>query len=454
MSSTLFYGTFIHSKDKDELEIFEQTAVLVSADGKIESIHKGVSENELVKLINNGKIVKIPKNGFVLPGFIDTHTHASQYPNMGNGMDLQLLDWLDKYTFPMEASFKDLRVAQRVYPAVIRRLLNNGTTTASYYCTTHAESTNLFADLVHAAGQRAFVGKVSMDRECPAGLVEKSVKESIAASKSVIDHVKKINSTLVAPIITPRFAITCTSELLQAIGDLAKSYDPPLHIQTHIAENKMEIEHTLGLFKGSKTYSHVYDDHGVLTPRTILAHAIYHSDEERELIVKRGTGISHCPNSNFNLMSGQCEVRKWWKFGAKVGLGTDVSGGCSPSMLDAMRCAAQTSRLMTQRDGPDTPPLNIEQLIYLATIGGAQVCDVDKIVGDFTVGKEFDAVVVDLGSGVDEQGNNVDDNGLDFFPDDSLLQRLEKFVFSGSEQSIKEVYVRGRMVGGTGMQRV
>lgn len=385
------------------------------------------------------------------------------------------------------------------------------------------ESTKVLADIVHEygqsrrpawsphnmliplllTGQRAFVGvsltyctmrqqltavyqKCNMNRNCPDYYVEPSSEASLSATKDLIAHIRSFprpargNSTLdalVQPILTPRFAISCTPDLMSSLGELASS-DSTLRIQTHISENPREVAYTKELFPNSKTYTNVYDDHGLLRENTILAHAIHLEDEEVELIKRRKAGISHCPTSNFNLSSGVARVGEYLDRGIKVnispwptsflahyphspqvGLGTDVSGGFSPSILTVIQHTSIASKVIsfTSKPTPSKPDsfankhLPIATLLFLATLGGAQVCCLEHQVGSFAVGKSFDALIVNVTNGA---GNPAlwsslgEGEGGATVGKEALEGMLERFLFCGDDRNISSVYVQGRHIGG------
>ncbi|KAL9032592.1 MAG: hypothetical protein Q9214_007899, partial [Letrouitia sp. 1 TL-2023] len=258
-----------------------------------------------------------------------THTHAPQLPNSGIFGSSTLLSWLRTYTFPLESSLSSLSTAHRIYSRCIASLLRHGTTTAAYYATIHVPATNLLASLAHAAGQRAFIGRVCMDRK---GINEDYYRDenpdtALQHTRATIAHCESLDKSenrLVQPILTPRFAPSCTERMLSLLGTLVRE-QPSLRVQTHIAENLAELELVKELYPSLPDYTSVYEHFGLLTPRTVLGHAIHLSDAEVGLIKKRGSGVAHCPVSNTALASGICPVRKLLDRGVKVGLGTDVS---------------------------------------------------------------------------------------------------------------------------------
>lgn len=383
----------------------------------------------------------------------DTHLHASQYPNVGIFGKSTLLDWLNTYTFPLEASLSDPAKARKVYTRVIRKTLSHGTTCAAYYATIDVPSTNLLADLCLAAGQRALVGRVCMDQLAPSYYRDESPEASISATRASIEHIAKIDPRMdiVRPVITPRFAPSCSASLMTKLGELAASM-PTLPIQTHISENKNEIALVKELFptRGDGTYAGVYDSFGLLTDRTILAHAIHLSEDEADLISKRRAKVSHCPCSNSAITSGAARVRWLLEKGVCCGLGTDMSGGYSPSVLEAARLAALVSRHVAM-GGDETAKLSVEEVLYLATRGGAEVVGLDDRVGAFEEGMEWDAQLIGLGI-VDSEGTGIEDEdeqedgNVDVFGWESWDDKVAKWVYNGDDRNTKKVWVKGRLV--------
>ncbi|KAH8106805.1 Metallo-dependent hydrolase [Cristinia sonorae] len=498
-STTLYYGSLVTpvAGSLESYKALPKAALCVSNDTGIiqwieEDVHASGLQDVMLKhgiLAEDASIVELKPGEFLLPGFIDTHTHAPQVPNIGSGQEDELLNWLAKTTFPTEAKFADVAFARKAYASAVRRIIDNGTTTCCYYGTLHLEGTKVLADIVHQYGQRGFVGKCNMDRNSPEYYVEPSAKESLLRTEELITYIRSLPSgshattpnALVQPVLTPRFAISCTSDLLTSLGELAAS-DPSLTIQTHISENASEIAFTKSLFPPTSlpgqtsetTYAGVYDAFGLLRSNTILAHAVHLEDSEVELIKERNAGISHCPTSNFNLRSGWAKVGVLLDKGIKVGLGTDVSGGFSPSILTAVQHASIASKVVALSAPPSasthpssqeqtqahtstsTPPfanrqLPIATLLYLATLGGAEVCNLAHRVGSLEVGKEFDALVASVR---DDAGNpnlwgiDLEDNVKGDVGREELQGMVERFLFCGDDRNIRRVYVRGKLIGG------
>ncbi|TXT04306.1 hypothetical protein VHUM_04193 [Vanrija humicola] len=239
---------------------------------------------------------------------------------------------------------------------------------------------------------------------------------------------------IVRPVLTPRFAISCSPDLLSALGALAAERSLP--IQTHLAENTSEIAEIRRLFPAAKTYAGVYAAHGLLTPRTILAHAVHLDDAERDVIAAHGAGVSHCPGSNTNLNSGAARVLDMLSHGIRVGLGSDCSGGCSLGILPQIRDARTVSRGLAF-EGLAARGLSVPELFHMATLGGASLCGLDD-VGNFAPGSQFDALWVKPRS----PGMWVDDG-------EGVQSVFEKWLFTGDDRDIASVWVKGRRVAGS-----
>ncbi|EMC93016.1 hypothetical protein BAUCODRAFT_151391 [Baudoinia panamericana UAMH 10762] len=450
MEKTIYIAPFIHCESLTELDVCPNGMIGVGADGKIAFVRRDMKGRQLP--VEEGweeaKVVSVGENCFFFPGFwvVDTHIHASQYPNAGVFGKSTLLDWLNTYTFPLESSFKDLDKAARIYNRVVARTLSHGTTTACYYATVHVPATNLLADICHSRGQRAFVGRVCMDRLSPEWYRDESTESAVNDTKASIDHIKQIDPEyeLITPIITPRFAPSCTDATLTALGKLHHETDLP--VQTHISENKSECQLVKELFPHSASYTDVYDSTGLLTSKTILAHAVHLSRDERKLIRERKAKISHCPASNTALTSGTAKVRTMLNEGLTVGLGTDVSGGYTPSLLAQCREAIFVSRHVAMDHGDDAK-LSVEEALYLATRGGAEVVGLQDRIGGFEVGKDWDAQMVSLGPVVPETVGLDGREGLvEVFGGEGWEEKIAKWVYTGDDRNTVAVWVKGRLV--------
>uniref|UniRef100_A0A2K5SIR0 Guanine deaminase n=1 Tax=Cebus imitator TaxID=2715852 RepID=A0A2K5SIR0_CEBIM len=348
------------------------------------------------------EIRELSHHEFFMPGLVDTHIHASQYSFSGSNVDQPLLDWLTKYTFPTEHRFQNIDFAEEVYTRVVRRTLKNGTTTACYFGTIHTDSSLLLAEITDKFGQRAFVGKVCMDLNDSVPEYKETTEESIKE--------------------TERFV----SEMLQR--------------NSHISENRDEVEAVKNLYPNYKNYTDVYDKNNLLTNKTVMAHGCYLSAEELNVFHERGASIAHCPNSNLSLSSGFLNVLEVLKHEVKIGLGTDVAGGYSYSMLDAIRRAVMASNILLINK-VNEKSLTLKEVFRLATLGGSQALGLDSEIGNFEVGKEFDALLINPKA----SDSPIDLFYGDFFGDISEAV-IQKFFYLGDDRNIEEVYVGGKQV--------
>lgn len=421
-----FRAHIMHSPERGLIERITDALVSVDPDGQITNIAEGDSAPATVDLRDRGVL---------LPGLVDLHIHAPQFPQLGTGLDVPLEDWLSKYTFPLEARFADLSFAAKVHDALVRRLLANGTTTAVYFATIHGPSSFNLAETCLRLGQRAFVGKVAMDLAgaCPDYYRDKDAATSVDETAAFIKAIRALpGNILVEPIITPRFIPSCSDAALEGLGELAATTGAA--VQTHCSES--DWEHQFVLDRMGKSDAAALDDFGLLTRRSVLAHAGYISDEDMDLIADRGAGIAHCPLSNAYFGNAVFPLKRALAKALKIGLGTDISGGHSAFLLDNSRAAVTASRMLedgvdakcdpTQR-GVSGSRIDFRDAFYLATKGGAEVLDLP--VGAFEVGRQMDAILVDLAD--------------DFGPPEDLLQKI---VMRATPAEITQTWVAGKCV--------
>ena len=282
-----------------------------------------------------------------------------------------------------------------------------------------------------------------MDTLSPDYYRDVSAASALADTRATISHIASIDPkhALITPILTPRFAPSCSSDLMHGLGALQKETNLP--VQTHISENVNEVALVKSMFPDHESYTHVYDNHGLLGPKTILAHAVHLSEEEVDLVKKRESKISHCPASNSAITSGTAKIRNFLDKGIEVGLGTDMSGGYSPSILEAVRQASLVSRHVAM-SGDDSAKLSIEEVLYLGTKGGAKVVGLPDKIGSFGVGMDWDAQLIGLGS---VEGDEMGDTGpVDIFGWESWDEKIAKWVFNGDDRNTLAVWVKGRLV--------
>ncbi|XP_041855802.1 guanine deaminase [Melanotaenia boesemani] len=434
--ASVYRGTFLHSTTKTALQILEDALLGVNTEGKIAFVGEGYELEKLSQTFgfSPSEVIQLAQHEFFMPGMIDTHIHASQYSYAGTALDMPLLQWLNTYTFPVESRFKDLEFAKKVYTQVVKRTLRNGTTTACYFATIHTDASLLLGQIANDFGQRALVGKVCMDRNNSVKLYKETSQESQDEAYRFIKELLNRKYPLVKPVVTPRFAPSCTEALLTQLGAIAKNNN--LHIQSHISENNEEVELVKDLFPGSESYTDVYHKCNLLTNKTVMAHGCHLSDKELALFRETGASLSHCPNSNISLCSGVLNVRNVLNHKVKVGLGTDVAGGYSSSVLDAVRKAIDASKVLTIQN-PGHKTLSFEEVFRLATLGGSQALSLDDQTGNFEVGKDFDALRVNVAA----PGGPID---LIQHEEPKIL--LEKFLNLGDDRNLVEVFVAGRKV--------
>lgn len=319
----------------------------------------------------------------IVPGFIDCHVHFPQLDIIASYGE-QLLDWLNRYAYPAEARFADEAYAREIANVFLDELLRNGTTTALVFGTVHAHSADVILEAAEARGMRLIAGKVLMDINCPDALQD-TAESAYADSKALIERWH--GKGRLGYAITPRFALTSSEEQLAAAGQLASEY-PDVWIHTHLAENKAEVEEIALQFPESRSYLDVYDQHGLLRERAVFAHCLHMNDEDRSCMAAKGGAAAFCPTSNLFLGSGLFDLRAMRTANVRVGLGTDVGGGTSLSLL---RTASEAYKVLHLQD----QALPATRALYLATLGAAEALYLDDKVGNFESGKEADFVVLD-----------------------------------------------------------
>ncbi|GBG32380.1 Guanine deaminase [Hondaea fermentalgiana] len=416
------------------LVIRQAWCVCVDAQGII--IHVGPLA-EAGEIVNGAqKVIRLEKHQMLCPGFIDTHIHAPQYSYTGTATDKPLMSWLQDYTFPAEKALQDVEKAAEVYERIVARTLRCGTTTAMYFGTLHNASSQVLADTCFRLGQRALVGKVSMDRNGQQGYQEADTKSALQDAENFVRNLKQSQAGkagMALPVLTPRFIPTCTPELLRGLGDLARQYD--CNVQSHISESLDEVEFSAALHPGEGSDAILFDAAGLLRKGAVMAHGVHMSDADFALLKARGAAIAHCPLSNFFFAHGYLPVAKLLKQGVLMGLGTDVAGGYSPSMFNAMRSAVLASKAgaiqarTAHLDGDHI--IDYRHAFFLATLGGAQALDIDDKVGKLQVGMQFDALILDA----DAPGTNID-----VFPRDSIEDVFQKLCTLGDDRNVIRVF--------------
>lgn len=367
----------------------------------------------------------------VIPGLVDLHLHAPQNHYKGLGMDLELLDWLNTYTFPQEAKFKDLDFAREKYSAFVEEIKRGPSTRFSIFASLHLPATILLMDLMEDSGLVSYVGKVNMDRNGGTDLEETDAKESVDATISWLELIKDKDYKRTYPIITPRFIPSCTDDLMEKLSEIRRTYKLPL--QSHLSENQGEILWVKDLCPNSKCYGDAYDQFKMLgcdNLKTIMAHCVWSNAYEEKLLKDKDVFVAHCPNSNTNLSSGIAPIREFLDQGLKVGLGTDVGAGASLSIFKAMVDAIQVSKMYWRLIDQEARALSAKEAFYLATLGGGEFFGT---VGSFVDGFEFDCLV-------------IDDSSFSPYGEWSLEERLERVIYLSKDSDLVAKFVRGSRI--------
>jgi guanine deaminase len=387
----------------------------------------------------------------VLPGLIDTHAHLPQLPNAGLGFALDLLTWLDRLTFPTERSWADPAVAERLAPAIFRALAAAGTTTVLAYGVVYEAAMDVAFRAAEAHGIRAILGKVMMDRVTydptidPSTILERSLREST----DLIARWHGAADGRLGYAVTPRFAVSCTADLLHESASLARSTGT--WWQTHVSEDEGEIAEVRRLFPEARDYVDVYDRAGGLGERSVLAHAIHLSDREVDRIVETGTRVAHCPSSNLFIGAGVMPLARWLEAGVAVGLGSDVSGGPDPSLFSVMRAGAYSQMARRTLAGEERPPLGPLDWLRLGTIDGARALGLEDRIGSLEAGKEADLIVIDPAFTAPLRGREAaatpagDAEAALLVDPVALVSRL---IFRGHPDMVRGAWVRGRQLEG------
>ncbi|MBT8091951.1 MAG: guanine deaminase [Gammaproteobacteria bacterium] len=360
-------------------EYFED-GLLVVDDGIVTAT--GEATALLPKLTADTELTELPGK-LIVPGFIDCHVHFPQLDIIGSYGE-QLLDWLNRYAYPAEARFADVDYAYEVAHAFTDELLLNGTTTALVFGTVHSHSADAIFEAARQRDMRLIAGKVLMDCNCPPALRDDAVS-AYRDSKELIERWH--DNGRLGYAITPRFALTSSAAQLAAAGKLAAEH-PDVWVHTHLAEDRAEVEEIAQLFPSRRSYLDVYQHYGLLRQRSVFAHCLHMDDTDRETMAAKGGAAAFCPTSNLFLGSGLFDLPAMRAAKIRCGLGTDIGGGTSLSLL---KTASEAYKVLHLQEHA-LPPM---QALFLATLGAAEALDLTDFIGNFLPGKEADFVVLD-----------------------------------------------------------
>jgi len=419
MVTTILKGTIVSAPELGKLDITEH-GYLVAENGVISGVFQVLPE----------QYTDVPIEDFgdalILQTFADLHLHGAQYPMLGTGMDLPLLDWLNAYAFPTEARFAAPDYAREVYRKLAHELVAGGTTRVCMFSSLHTDATLILMEELEKAGVTGYVGKVNMDRNNAPGVLEESTEQSISETLRWLDACDQFEH--VKPMLTPRFIPSCTDEVMAFLGKIAKERKLPM--QSHLSENDKEIEWVRELHPDCERYWETYAKFGLWDDRTVMAHCVWSDEVERKAMKDAGVTVVHCADSNQNVSSGFAPVRVMLNEGLKVTLGSDIAGGDHLNMFDVIASSIRSSKARRMMDPARPDFLTVPEGWYLGTSAGAAYFGEQP---GFAPGNPLHALVLE---------------------DDTLLQphpltpaeRLERCVYLRQPKAIRAVWSAGRKV--------
>lgn len=414
-----YKANILYTPTPERFVLLEHGYVVVGDDGCVVDTYASLpDEYSNLELIDFG-------DQMLMPAMNDLHVHAPQYRNLGIAMDMELLPWLNTYTFPEEMKYSDVKYAERMYRRFVHDLWKLGTMRAAIYTTIHPAASCLLADILHEANMGGMIGLVGMDRNSPEGLTN-TVEQWREGMEQLMIHTASM--PLISTIITPRFVPSCTPEMLNVMGRMA--HDKQLPVQSHLSENQSEIEWVKELEPLASCYGDAYNRYGLFgqTP-TLMAHCCYTDNEEFELMRRNRVFAVHCPTSNCNLGSGIAPIRRFMNAGIPVALGSDVSAGSGFSIFRAIHYTLQMAKMKWVHSNHRDMFLSLSEAFYLATKSGGSFFGK---VGSFEPGYAFDALVVD-----DSQLN---------FDNYTLQHRLERYIYLGDDRHLTHRFCQGQEI--------
>lgn len=409
-------GTILYTPNAHELTIVENGYAVVK-DGTIQGVYTDLPETYIgIRVDDYG-------DALIIPAFSDLHIHGSQYFQRGVGMDKLLFDWLNDYTFPQEAKFINPEYANAAYAALVDEFVKHGTFHASIFTTIHSETASLLVELLESRGILAYVGKVNMDQNSPSYLSEITAESLADTERFISEH---SGARYARPIITPRFAPTCSDELLYELGKLAKKTHCPM--QTHLVESRAEVKFALETHPNCACDTEIYQRAGLLDQLAIFAHVIFPSERDIELLRTHECILVHCPDATTNITAGIMPFAKLEGDEMPVAIGSDIGGGHGIAIYRQIARAIQLSKLKRYYE-PDTMTVDLIQAFHAATKAGGSVFGK---VGSFEAGYRFDALVLD---GLTDVGHRL-----------TPLERLERFCYIGDDRNIIARYMDGKII--------
>ncbi|PKK90846.1 MAG: guanine deaminase [Candidatus Wallbacteria bacterium HGW-Wallbacteria-1] len=409
-------GSFLNPLSPYKSQYIEK-GVMIVEDGRISSL----GPNADPPLPDELEIMDFG-NRIIMPGFIDTHIHIPQV-NQRARFGHSLLDWLERNIYRAEAEFSDPEKAETLSSAFFKEMIRNGTTSCMAFSSVSGPATDIAFQKARETGVRAIIGKVMMDRS-DAGSAPETLSQSIEQSVALAQKWNMAENGRLRYAFTPRFAPTCSRELMLAAGSAARELG--CMIQSHLSENEEEVRVVLQLFPECRSYTEVYAKYGCLDKNTVMAHCIHMSDRELEIFKDSGASVSHCPSSNLYLKSGSMSLKRMQQHNIPMGLGSDVGAGPSFSICDVMKSMNFCQPF----------PISPQQSLYLATLGGAEILGIGEITGNFLPGKWADFIVMDL------------DRLQPGFTVDSIEDLIAFLIYLGHGGMVDQVFVEGRKIKG------
>lgn len=439
-------GSAFYCVNEDEIKLIKNGLFCIDENGYIEQVYETEDEEyekTRAEFMKDGNLKVLSEDEIMLPGFVDLHNHASQWPQAGTALDRPLEIWLGEYTFPLESQYRDLEFASRIYKDLVQNTLRHGTTTAMYFATVDREPSVLLAKICGEAGQRGLVGKVVMDDPVanPDFCRDHSAEEAVSETEQFIKDVLEIQNDYdqkVYPVITPRFIPSCTDEALEGVGKLVGKYN--VHVQTHVSES--DWEHNFVKDRFGMNDAQALDHFGYLTDKTVLAHAPFLSEEDVRLLAERKSTIAHSPLSNAYFASSVLPLKEFSEKGVNIGLATDISGGYTPSMYQAIRQAVVSSKMLNEGTNPSLPVeergrkgsgITLNRAFYAATVAGGKALGLP--IGKLEKGYSFDAQIIDLSHNIPM-----------FYPEKKDEDLLHKILLLSESSNVREVWVQGNKV--------
>ncbi|MEC1524625.1 guanine deaminase [Neobacillus niacini] len=443
--SRVFKGTAFTSKSPTEIHILKDYLFCIDDIGMIVKVIAPAEQeyNAILKTYEN-KVQTLKEGQYFLPGFVDLHVHAPQWAQSGTALDIPLYDWLNRYTFPLESRFSDLDFAEKVYREVVSTLLANGTTTALYFATVHKEASLLLARFCAEKGQRGLVGKIVMDNPDQTSEIYRDADTQTALKDTedfiiAVNELAKTTKQGVYPVVTPRFIPSCTDEALKGLGELAAKYDT--YVQSHCSESDWEHGYVKDRFQKNDAFA--LHDFGLLREKSVMAHCNFLHDDDADLFVKTGTAVCHCPISNAYFANSVIPIAHLHSKGVEIGLGSDISGGFSPSIYDNARQAVISSRMLedgvntslpAKERGVPNSRITINEAFYFATASGGESLSLP--IGRLAENFAWDVQIIDT---------TVATAKLPIFEED-LQDIFQKIMYLVRPENIIEVWVQGEKV--------